>query len=192
MKKGVNKIEIKKLNCNKYQIVSIMFQPNEFIDKENIIVIDYVPHYRYTGTTYKDKLKNGLSLDYVFDLQNFISSEDDEVYEVMEEDELQESGENLKFADYEENYGFYEQKEFKTIGLTKKGKRLPFKKRPARNMKKTNIKSKGYEYKLFNIEQNLPDLFDESQIEIDYDNVSVECDYNSEYSDNSDDYWSYN
>lgn len=86
-----------------------MFQPTEFIDKENIIVIDYVPHYRYTGTTYRDKLKNGLSLDYVFGLQDLVPIEDNEV---VEEDELQESGENLKFADYEENYGFYEQKEF--------------------------------------------------------------------------------
>ena len=101
-----------------------MFQPTEFSDGENIIVIDYVPYYRYTGTTYKDKLKNGLSLDYVFDLQNFILSEEDD--EVMEEDELQESVENLKFADYEENYGFYEKKEYQTIGLAKKGKRLPF------------------------------------------------------------------
>lgn len=169
-----------------------MFQPTEFIDGENIIVIVYVPYYRYTGTTYKDKLKNGLSLDYVFDLQNFILSEEDD--EVMEEDELQESRENLKFADYEENYSFYEQKEFKTIGLAKKGKRLPIKKRQARNSKKSNIKSKGYEDKLFNIEQNIPDLFDESQIEIEYDNVSVDSYgyYNSYYDNYYDDDWSYN
>lgn len=171
-----------------------MFQPTEFIDKENIIVIDYVPHYRYTGITYKDKLKNGLSLDYVFGLQDFVPIEDSEVYEVIEENESKEYGEDLKFVDYEENYSFYEQKEFKTIGLAKKGKRLPIKKRQARNSKKSNIKSKGYEDKLFNIEQNIPDLFDESQIEIEYDNVSVDSYgyYNSYYDNYYDDDWSYN
>lgn len=79
--------------------------------------------------------------------------------------------------------------------MTKKGKHLLFKKRQARNMKKSNIKSKGYEDKLFNLEQNLPDLFDESQIEIDYDNVSVSYyDYydNYYYDDYYDDDWSYN
>ena len=166
-----------------------MFQPNEFIDGENIIVIDYVPYYRNNGSSYKDKLKNGLSLVYVFGIQDLVPIEDNQPIEEIESDEYIE---DLKFGDYEENYGFYEQKEFQTTGFTKKGKCLLFKKRQARNVKKSNIKSKGYEYKLFNIEQNLPDLFDESQIEIDYDNVSVECDYNSEYSDNSDDYWSYN
>lgn len=178
-----------------------MFQPNEFIDGENIIVIDYVPYYRNNGSSYKDKLKNGLSLVYIFGLQDLVPIKDNEANEANEEIENDDHIQDLTLTDYEENYGFYEQKEFKTIGLTKKGKHLPFKKRQARNTKKTNIKSKGYEYKLFNLEQNLPDLFDESQIEIDYDNVSVASyDYYENYYTNYyynyenyyDDEWSYN
>lgn len=164
-----------------------MFQPTEFSDAENIVVIDYIPYYRNNGSTYKDKLKNGLSLVYVFGLQDLVPIEDNEV---VEEDETQEYGDNLKFADYEDKYRFYEQKEKQVIGLTKKGKRLPFKKRQARNVKKSNIKLKGYENKLFNIEQNIPDLFDESQIEIDYDNFSISSyDYYDNYYDDD---WSYN
>lgn len=166
-----------------------MFQPTTFSDSKNIIIIENVPHYRYTGLTYKDKLKNGLSLVYVFGLQDLVPIKDNQPNEEIENDDYIQ---DLTLTDYEENYNFYEQKEFQTTGLTKKVKRLLFKKRQARNVKKSNIKSKGYEYKLFNIEQNLSDLFDESQIKIDYDNVSVACDYNSEYSDDSDDYWSYN
>ncbi len=71
-----------------------------------------------------------------------------------------------------------------------------------RNMKKKNIKSNGYDDKLFIIEQNLPSLSNEWQIEIDYDDISI-LSYDSRYYydnhnyeyDEYDDYydnWSYN
>ena len=143
-----------------------MFQPTEFLDGENIVIIGRVPHYRYTGVTYRDKLKNGLSLDYVFDQQDMVPICPEESTKEIESNEVRE---NLELIDYEENHEFYEQKEFQTMGLSRKGKRAPFKKRQARNVKKNCIRQRGYQDKLFDIEQNMPNLSDKSQIEINYD-----------------------
>jgi len=157
-----------------------MFQPTAFLDGENIVVIGNIPHYRYTGATYRDKLKNGLSLDYVFHQEDMVPNINEEVIELIESNE---AGENLKFEDYEDNYGFYEQKEFQTLGLSRKGKRIPFKKRQARNMKKTMVKINGYADKLFSIEQELPDLAEKSLYnysdnpEYDYDDLCSCCGY---------------
>jgi len=96
--------------------------------------------------------------------------------EIVEEVESLEPGENLEFVDYEENYEFYEQKKFQVTGMMRKGKWIPFKKRQSRNVKKNMVKTNGYEDKLFAIEQELPNLFDESQIDIDYD-------YDDDYDD---------
>lgn len=176
-----------------------MYQPTGFKDSENIIIINKIPYFRYTGSTYKDKLKNGLSLEYVFQQEDMIPNMDEESNVEIEENR---SIQNLEAIDYEENYEFYEQKEFEAISLARKGKWMPFKNRQARNTKKKNIKSNGYADKLFVIEQNLPSLCHEWQIEIDYDDISVlsygnydyeydeydEYDYYYDYYDN----WSYN
>ena len=160
-----------------------MFQPTEFLDGENIVVINRVPHYRYTGATYRDKLKNGLSLDYVFYQQDMVPIVEEEI---VEEVESHETVENSEFVDYEENYEFYEQKKFQVEGMMRKGKWIPFKKRQSRNVKKNMVKTNGYEDKLFAIEQELPNLFDESQIEIDYD-----YDYYYDYGYDYDEYYDY-
>ena len=144
-----------------------MFQPTEFLDGENIVIIDRVPHYRYTGTTYKDKLKNGLSFDYVFDQQDMVPICPEESTKEIESNEARE---NLVLIDYEENHEFYEQKRFQVEGIVRKSKRLPFKKRQARNINKNCIRQRGYEDKLFDIKQNTPNLsHDKSKFENDYD-----------------------
>ena len=149
-----------------------MFQPTEFLDGENIVVIECVPHYRYTGATYRDKLKNGLSLDYVFDQQDIVPIFPEES---TKEIETNEAKENVVLIDYESNYEFYEQKRFQVEGIVRKGKRVPFKKRQARNVKKNCIRQRGYQDKLFDIEQNMPDLLDKSQIEFEDDDFDVCC-----------------
>ncbi len=151
-----------------------MFQPTEFLDGENIVIIGRVPHYRYTGVTYRDKLKNGLSLDYVFDQQDMVPICPEESTKEIESNEVRE---NLELIDYEENHEFYEQKEFQTMGLSRKGKRAPFKKRQARNVKKNCIRQRGYEDKLFDIEQNVPNLSDKSQIDINYYEIDYDVCY---------------
>ena len=55
-----------------------MFQPTEFLDGNNIIIIEDIPYYRYTGVTYKEKLKNGLSFDYVFGLEYCLPNTENE------------------------------------------------------------------------------------------------------------------
>lgn len=155
-----------------------MFQPTQFMDGENIVIVDNVPYYRYTGVTYLERLKNGLSLDYVFQVQDLVPilEEENETYE-------EQKSENVSkyldiFDDYEANYEFYEKKEFEPMFPSKNGKWPGFKKRQARNQKKNPTRINGYNAKQFAIEQELADLFDKSQIEIDYDDVSVKSDKN--------------
>ena len=156
-----------------------MYQPTAFSDGKNIIIRNGVPYFLYTGSTYKDKLKNGLSLDYVFEQEDMIPIVYEEFVKKVESDDTRL---NLEFVDYEEKYEFYEEKEFQTRGLTRKSKWMSFKKRESRNTKKNSIRLNGYVDKLFNIEQNLPQLSDESRSEINYD------DEYDEYDDCRDDY----
>jgi hypothetical protein len=147
-----------------------MFQPTQFMDGANIVNIDNVPHYRYTGVTYLERLKNGLSFDYVFQQQDFVPVFEDE-NGTYEEPKSENVSKYLDmFDDYEANYEFYEQKIFQPMTPAKNGKWQGFKKRQARNTKKSTIKSNGYSQKLCTMEQNLPELVDKSQLEIDYEN----------------------
>jgi len=130
-----------------------MYQPTEFLDGENIVIIGRVPHYRYTGTTYKDKLKNGLSLDYVFSQEDMTPIYNDEVIVKTESNKYRE---NSEFVNYEENCCFYENKEMELTRTTRKGKWRQFKKKQSRNVKKNYIRQNGYAYKLFIIDQQLP------------------------------------
>lgn len=168
-----------------------MYHPIGFKDSDNIIIIDNIPHFHYTGSTYKDKLKNGLSLEYVFQMEDIIPIIHEESSIEIEDNR---SIQNSKAVDYEKNYEFYEQKEFESLLLTRKGKWTPFKKRQARNKKKKNIKLNGYAYKLFAIEQNLPEILNES--EIDCENISVLSNesinyYEYDEYDYDDDDWGY-
>jgi len=171
-----------------------MYQPTGFKDSENIIIINKIPYFRYTGSTYKDKLKNGLSLEYVFQIEDMIPIICEESSVEIEENK---SIKNFEDIDYEENYEFYEQKNFELTSFTRKGKWLPFKKRQARNKKKNNVKSNGYNDKLFVIQENLPNLFHTSQIKLDYENVSVisyestNHDYYYDYGYDYDGYYDY-
>jgi hypothetical protein len=144
-----------------------MYQPKGFRDSENIIIINNVPHFSYNGVTYKDKLKNGLSLEYVFQQEDMILPIMDQPISIeAEPDEFKPN--YLEFIDYEEKNNFYEEKENKSIPLTRKSKYITFKKRQNINFKKNLIKLKGYEGKLFDIEQNLPELIYEPEIKYIY------------------------
>ena len=147
-----------------------MYQPKGFSDSENIIIMNNIPYFHYNGLTYKDKLKNGLSLEEVFQQEDMFPTIKDEN---IEEVKNYKSNINLNLIDYEKNYGFYERKEFEINGFNRKGKCLPLKKREARNKKKSSIRVNGYTDKLFAIEQNLPEICDKLQIQENYDNRSI-------------------
>lgn len=74
-----------------------------------------------------------------------------------------------EYIAYEEITSFMSKKKFQITEITRKSKWIPFKKRQSRNMKKNIVKINGYQDKLFALEQELPELFDESQIVFDYD-----------------------
>jgi hypothetical protein len=44
------------------------------MDSQMFVIKNGIPKYYYTGTSYLEKLKNGLSLDYVFELENYCST----------------------------------------------------------------------------------------------------------------------
>lgn len=132
-----------------------MYQPTAFQDGENIVIIDSIPHYCCRGATYKDKLKNGLSLDYVFYLEDMVPNISEENVKEVDSDIIEY---NSKYVDYENNCEMYEQKELKILGLPRKGKNILFKKHQAKNMKKTMVKINGYKDKLFARNQESPDI----------------------------------
>ena len=129
-----------------------MFQPTAFMDG-NFIRVDNkgVPRYRYTGVTYKDKLKNGLSLDYVFNQQdvtihiNTLKTE---------QNVIKESGEK-KYKEVDDSYEHLEKRNVKKV-FPKKNKNKNKYNKP------NNVRMNGFRYKCFIIEDNLPELFNES------------------------------
>ena len=154
-----------------------------FSDSNNIIIgDDKIAYFRYTGNTYKDKLKNGLSLDYVFYIEDNFPKEEEYI---LYKDEDNKNIEKNICNYYEEDADFYEKLEklviFKGV---KKGKSNPLKKRKVRNMKKNCIKSNGNSYKLFIIEQNLGELNYDKDITYDlYDDNYSRDNYDYSFSD---------
>ena len=146
-----------------------MFQPTEFLDGENIIIINDIPYFRYTGVTYKDKLKNGLPLEYVFYMEDSVQNSVEEVKK-MKEKIVPKYYKEEKYYEEEDN------KEYNELYVVRKGKKWSPKKRQAKNIKKNKIRQTGYTYKLFAIEQELPDVVD--VFDLDY-NVHHNCHFDT-------------
>lgn len=152
-----------------------MYQPIGFRDGDNIIIENGMPYYYNNGSRYSDILKNGLSLDYVIGLQDCVPMKD-YIVTTNNNADLHILNDKLKeYKDYEYNHNFYEQKENKTTGLTKKGKWLPFKKKKEKKTKNNN-KQLGYDYKLLTIEQYLPDVCDDIHHD-EYIDFDAYCEY---------------
>jgi hypothetical protein len=131
-----------------------MYQPSGFTDSSNIVIINRVPYFRYTGLSYKDKLKNGLSLEFVFQQEDnsMMVLDNDEKVQL---DEIKEKVRLEEFDDYEDNSGFYEQKENKVLPISRKGKNVVCKTNRDTFFKKKTTKQNGYSDKLFVIDQHL-------------------------------------
>ena len=173
-----------------------MYHPSGFSDSNNIIIKDNVPYFYYNGNSYRDKLKNGLVLDYIFDIDTsyiqITKQIEEEKKEVIKINEILDNDNNFT-EDSNINY-------IHPLKRSKKYKFYKLKKRNDRNLKKNKIKQNGYTYKLFIIEQNLPELNFDSAIDNnqyydvydDYSNDGYD-DYHAdeEYDDyyNSDDYY---
>ncbi|MFY7728093.1 MAG: hypothetical protein ACOVRN_01105 [Flavobacterium sp.] len=127
-----------------------MFQPTVFKDGSHILVKDGIPYYSYTGVSFRDRLKNGLSLDYVFDQQ--------EPYVNMP----------LAVSECEEYLGKpfrqnYVDEPYDDCVRThaRKGKRRDTKKKSPKYAKKSySVRANGYADKTFKQQQDAPILFE--------------------------------
>jgi len=137
----------------------------DFMDAQNIIIND-VPHFSFKGNSYLERLKNGLSLDYVFFMEDSAIKSEDKFEENFEEKQYQPLNHEL----------FDEEYDIDILPMPRKGKNI-IKQRSDKTMKKNKVKQNGYNDKLHTIESIWCQEFD---LHIDYD------DYDDEYS-----YWSY-
>ena len=121
----------------------------DFMDAQNIVIINDVPHFSFKGNSYLEKLKNGLSLDFVFMMEDSaIKSE-----EKFEEEEDYKQLQPLKYELFDEEY------DQDVMPMPRKGKNIT-KRRSDKNMKKNKVKQSGYNDKLHIIESNLPTIWD--------------------------------
>jgi hypothetical protein len=145
----------------------------QFADSSKIKIINNIPYYSLDGKSYLERLKNGLSLDIVFAIEdgfyqekhkNIINEEKNKQLEIL-------------------NYKLYDKKYDYDINIhNKKGKKYN-KKLYSRNMKKNKIRQNGYNDKLYFIETNLPSIFDHE-----FDLQYYPDDLNNSIDDYSDDY----
>lgn len=154
-----------------------------FSDSNHIVMIDGVPHFKYDGPKFIDKLKNGLSLDYVFQMEDTGIVQDDNCDYMSEEEHKQ--PQVMCHELYDEQYDICDKK-------FRKGKNRVDKFKPQKkyNVKKCSARKNGYSDKLFNIEQNTDASLKRREDLTDYE---YDLYYNEEYnfSVNSYDYDDY-
>ena len=141
----------------------------DFMDSQNIVIVNDVPYFSFKGNSYLEKLKNGLSLDVVFLMEDSaVRSEEklEEFIQLVEEKQYQ----PLKHELFAEEY------DYDVVPMPRKGKK-GIKKRCDKNMKKNKVKQNGYNDKMHTIESNLPSIFDEAtDLYINYNDFD-DCDY---------------
>lgn len=147
----------------------------DFMDSNNIIIKDGVPCYFYSGNSYLEKLKNGVSLDYMFMLE-------DSIIDITNKPIKNTSTEKKQYQPLKCEM-FAEEYDCEPLSRPRKGKKI-IKKPSGKNMKKNKIRQNGYDDKLHTIETNLSSIWD------------PDFDWHSFYSKNDDnyssDYESYN
>ncbi len=129
-----------------------MSKPNgNFIDANNIIIINDVPYFSIKGSSYLEKLKNGLSLDFVFLMEDSAVKPEEKFEENLSSVKEEKQYQPLKYKLFAEEY------DYEPFSMPRKGKNI-IKKPSGKNMKKNKIKQNGYDDKLHNIEVNLPTI----------------------------------
>ena len=142
---------------------------SSFIDAQNIIIKDGQPIFYYTGNSYLEKLKNGISLDTILGFESYCLS----FYEPKpilkekerEEDILVESSNTI------DNYEYTEKYDKVSFPKERKGKWNHIKNLHNKQFKKNRNKQLGYSDKLFDREQL---TLEEESEEYDYDD-NISC-----------------
>ena len=168
----------------------------DFMDSQNIIIINDIPHFSFSGNSYLEKLKNGLPLDLVFAMEDYCGVPEENFEECVEEEKQYQP---LKHELFAEEY------DCEPLSRPRKGKNI-IKKPSGKNMKKNKVKQNGYDDKLHNINVNLSSIYYEEDKEDDecccgdlldlesylYDLYlrKMRCydDYEDDYSNNHDNY----
>lgn len=85
------------------------FESHSFADSSQIRIIDDVPQYYYTGSSYRDRLKNGITLEYMFELEDetrehILSNNIKDIVVKKKEDEDKDEDNNIQdtFSDTDE------------------------------------------------------------------------------------------
>jgi hypothetical protein len=126
---------------------------SHFKDSSNIIIENGVPKYSYSGISYRDKLKNGIPLVHVFELENYCSTFEASISVTPRVTFAACLSTNIVLDSYE----LETEDPDITFPKKRKGKWVPLKKTVASNFKKNRRKHLGYSDKLFNLEQNTKD-----------------------------------
>ena len=146
---------------------------SNFKDSQNIIIENGVPKYSYKGLSYRDKLKNGISLDHAFELENYCST-----FEISVS-----VNQRVTFADCLITNIVLDSSELETeepditFPKKRKGKWSSLKKAVASNFKKNRRKQLGHSDKLFNLQQNTNFEFDSESIDDEYDYYDDDSSY---------------
>jgi len=161
-----------------------------FKDSRNIIIKDGIPVFYYTGDSYLEKLKNGISLVTLFEIETFCITVK-EINNTKNVDELKQNElkqNELKYYYYETDDTY--DNDFSIFPKIRKGKWNKQKHFHCKKFKKNKSKQDGYSYKLYDREQltidyiikndyNYEDDYDFYDDYDDYDDIS---DYDLSYS----------
>lgn len=149
-----------------------------FMDAENIVIIDGVHHFSFNGNSYLERLKNGLSLDLVFEMEDSYINLDEKFEEKVEEKQIQ----SYKYELFNEEYDYDI-----SINNNRKGKNF-IKKIYNRNTKKNKIRQNGYDDKLHVVETNLPSIYDMDRV-LQYYPFDIDDLYDQHMKEDYDDYY---
>jgi hypothetical protein len=150
-----------------------MYQLTGYADSDNIVIdsVNNIAYYHYAGTSYRDKLKNGLRLEQLYEQEeDYFEDKHNPVVKTIQPPTKQK---------YSKNYIYYDDNSI--IIFNKRNKKVTNKKvtnKDKRKNKKNLVRQNGYDDKLFNREQNLSDLYVEEKHADLYTSDNVMNDFN--------------
>lgn len=122
---------------------------HQFIDSDHIVIIADTPCFKYSSDSYRDKLKNGLSLDYVFSLNEESLSETDSMNVLTNES----TKNSTKYCSQSFSQFSSLCEELPNKFVKQKKKYYQTKKRSSPKKTKPSYRQNGYSDKLWNFAQ---------------------------------------
>ena len=139
-----------------------------FVDSQNIVIVNGLPHFSFKGNTYLEKVKNRLPLHLVFEMEDCCCIPEETTEECDKEKSHRPP---LNSELFDEKY------DIDPFPSLRKGKKV-IKKPSGKNMKKNKVKQNGYDDKQHHIDVNLPSLW---AYELDWEQATDCCSETSSY-----------